>query len=253
MGQESGCNTFMQTCKQQVRRVPRSCNICTGQVRRALRSCIICMGPVRRAPRSCIICTGPVRRAPRSCNICTRLVRHAPGSCNICTGLLRRAPRSCTICTGGFLWRSGCIPYCAIPLSSVTSVTRQTMLLPSVHEKGETPEPGRFPFFLSYVSALFRSFLLCRCFCFRNRSFSCRSSRFGCSGRLLTRTSCLRSFLRSRFLQHVFVVVNQFNEAHRSVITQTVTGLDNPGVTTRTVSNFLSHFLEKFRYSVFIL
>ena len=63
--------------------------------------------------------------------------------------------------------------------------------------------------------------LSCRSFfsCSRssNRSFSCyRSSSFFLSSCRTTRT---RSFLNSFFFQHVFVVVNQFDNTHFCVIT----------------------------------
>lgn len=53
--------------------------------------------------------------------------------------------------------------------------------------------------------------------------------------------------------EECFVIVNEFDEAHLGVVTKTVTGFEDAGVTTGTVSNFLSYFAEEFRNCILVL
>ena len=86
---------------------------------------------------------------------------------------------------------------------------------------------------------------------FSGRSLNCRS-RLGSSA-LLGRTASTSSFLGSLILSHVLVVINEFDEAHFSIVTQTVTSLDDTSVTARTVCNLHRDFLKQFSYSILVL
>lgn len=92
--------------------------------------------------------------------------------------------------------------------------------------------------------------------CFFSRSFSCRSlcsrSSFSSSS-LLGRTARTSCFLSHLILSHVLVVVNEFDEAHLGIVTQTVASLDDASVATRTVGNLHRDFLEEFSYSILVL
>ena len=60
-------------------------------------------------------------------------------------------------------------------------------------------------------------------------------------------------FLSSCSLSHVFIVIYQFDKAHFSIITQTMTCFDDTSITTRTICYFYRDFFEQLRYSKLIL
>lgn len=77
----------------------------------------------------------------------------------------------------------------------------------------------------------------------------------GGSGGLFATAATGAALLRAFFLggKECFVVVNEFDEAHLGVITETVAGFEDAGVTSGAVSDFLRDFAEKFGNSIFVL
>ena len=125
-----------------------------------------------------------------------------------------------------------------------------------LRQKTKKPESEKIPasFYIAFTELFsFRGFL---CSSFSNRCFgcSCFSSRcFSGSSRCrLLRTTGASCFFSSS-LSHVLIIVNQFDKAHFSVISQTVTGFDNTGITSRTICNLYRDFLEEFSNGIFVL
>ena len=83
------------------------------------------------------------------------------------------------------------------------------------------------------------------CRSFSNRSF-CGSSRF-------FRTASSRRFLSGFLFQHVFVVINQFDKASFCVITQTVTGFQDTGISSGAIGDLYGDFFEQLRNRLFVL
>ena len=132
-------------------------------------------------------------------------------------------------------------------LSRSTICSRQDTKKPPHHW-------GGFPIIKNSIGLLSlclfsRSFCCRRCFCCR--SFSSRS--FSSSRSLLRRTARTSCFLSHLLLSHVLIVVNKLNEAHLSIVTQTVACLNDASVATRTVGNLHRDYLEEFSYSKLVL
>ena len=90
------------------------------------------------------------------------------------------------------------------------------------------------------------------------KSFGCRKfffggclngrlgCRFGCRFRGAARTTCAAFFLGAFFLEHVFVVVNKFNEAHLCVVAKSVAGFKDTCVSAVAFGDLGGYFAEEF-------
>src|SRR5690606_27403473 len=81
----------------------------------------------------------------------------------------------------------------------------------------------------------------------------CFSFSSSCSSLFLSTSTTTTFGFASFFTIRVkFVEVNKLNHTHFSVITKTVTSLDNTGVSTWTIAHLSRYFSEKLSYSVLI-
>ena len=81
-------------------------------------------------------------------------------------------------------------------------------------------------------------------------SFSCSFSSGSCF--FTAAAACLR-LAGFGILKHGLVVVYQLDEAGLGVVTETVAGFENAGVSAGTLADFLSNFLEEYLHGLFVL
>src|SRR5690606_31084972 len=147
---------------------------------------------------------------------------------------------------------------------------RQTVSLPVCHRLNI--KKGIKPTFNPFVSlstgslflVLFRfgclpGFLFCfgslsfRCFRFCCCSFSCSLNTFFCFLGTSAASACF-CLLGSALLRVQGIEVNQLDQAHFSVITDTgITELDDAGISSRTIGNLSSYFTEKGFHRLLVL